>query len=89
LEALQAHREADQAAQPAAPEEDEREAAPSQEAEPESSAAKDAAEIDADRTDEEQAAYDRWTGEKLGPATGAAHETGRSQGDGGGGGLSR
>jgi hypothetical protein len=89
LEALQAHREADQAAQPAAPEEDEREAAPSQEAEPESSAAKDAAEIDAEMTDEEQAAYDRWTGEKLGPATGAAHETGRSQGDGGGGGLSR
>jgi hypothetical protein len=94
LEALQAHREADQATQPAAPEEEEREAAPSQEAEPESSAAKEAKAVDAEIGDQEMTAdqqdrYSRWTGEKLGPATGPAHETGRSQGDAGGGGQSR
>ena len=89
LEALQARREADQAAQPAAA--DERQAEASQEpAQQQSSASQEASRLDAElgtveMTDNKQAQFSRWTGERIGQEReeGQDPEQGPSQ-DGGG-----
>ena len=93
LEALQARREADQAAQPAAA--DERQAEAAQEpAQQQSSASQEASRLDADlgtveMTDNKQAQFSRWTGERIGKEREEDQDLGQSPSQDGGGGLSR
>ena len=89
LEALQARREADQAAQPAAA--DERQAEAAQEpAQQQSSASQEASRLDADlgtveMTDNKQAQFSRWTGERIGPQREDGEDLGHSPSQDGGG----